>query len=200
MRTLLFTALLLSFISCQSNEKPNAKTTEAVAENNLSPTHQEEVPLQDAEAIVKQIKSDYAAVNSKKLAARKIVIEEGAFAEDCRISVANVAYFAPAGGKTEKITSIVGSDSHVDTFEYYYKDGQLFFIFHKQEYFPPLKGAKPEVSELRVYISNSKAVKYISSTGGDYKLMDFEKQIREGNALFRATTRQQVQDAICSGQ
>lgn len=194
MRILLSLAVLCSF-SAQSMARNNVTTT--YPGSIIVPGNQETDPKEAAlDKIVQQIDAEYAAINAKKLNIRIEKIEEGAFEEGCPVT-ANVTFSNAAGEPVEKIERWLAADATEEMTEFYYKAGKLFFVFRKQVYYPPNTADEPVQSELKIYFDKGKAVKYISNQGDTYQTMDFSAEVNEGNALYKAKTKDQVRDAIC---
>lgn len=196
MRILLSLAVLCSF-SAQTMARNNVTTSPgAIIAPATQETDQQEAAL---DKIVQQVDADYAAINGKKLNIRIVKIEEGAFEEGCPVT-ANVTYSNAAGEPVEKIERWLAADATEEMIEFYYKAGKLFFVLRKQVYYPPNTADEAVQSELKIYFDKGKAVKYVSNQGDTYQTMDFSAEVREAAALYKATTKDQVRDAICTAK
>jgi hypothetical protein len=116
------------------------------------------------------IRRQYASIN-RNLARYKVVRKKlsGFSAEGGEL----VAHFD--GRSIMKIEATFYGETGKTREEYYYQDGRLIFVFHKEFiYEKPLSGKVVRTHENRFYFDNDKLIKWINEDGKDSSTADAE--------------------------
>jgi hypothetical protein len=110
---------------------------------------------------ISPIRERYAAIN-KNLAKYRVVTKElsGFSTEGGEL----VAYFD--GESVMKITATHFGETGRSLEEFYYRDGKLFFVFHRREtYDEPLSGRVSKTAEERFYFNDGRLIRWLDSRG-----------------------------------
>ena len=138
---------------------------------------------------ISSIRERYAAVN-KNLAKYRVVKKElsGFSAEGGEL----VAYFE--GSSVVKLAATHLGETGRSSEEFYYRDGELIFVFYRREtYDAPMSGKVSKTAEERFYFSGGRLIRWLDSRGrvvaqgrGDY---------REAQARYLDSSRRFVEGA-----
>lgn len=153
-----------------------------------------------SDAMLQQIRTEYARINKAKLTAKTIKWESP---EDCQppYQGGSVTYYSEKG-KLVKIYSEGGEDHGEWKEEYYFKDGKLFFIYQNNAYGG---AADPTANKIqnRHYIHNDAVLKSIeTSSVKDAEKMgpeELARLLKTANALKAATGKDQVAKILSCG-
>ena len=95
-------------------------------------------------------------------------------------------------GELRKITSLTGGSMGYFTSEYYFWNGELFFLYHVDNYYDPdkpMSGDVVEKIESRYYINNSKIIKWLDNDKKEVsssKFSDKEKTINKSVSYLKS--------------
>lgn len=156
-----------------------------------------EVPAQGTgeDAAISAIRGWYAAVNRATAKYRVVKKELSGFSTE---GGELAAYFD--GGAVVKITATHFGETGRSFEEFYYRDGKLFFVFHRREtYDVPLSGRVSKTAEERFYFNDGRLIRWLDSRGravapgrGEYReaqarYLDSSKQFLEGARSAKST-------------
>jgi hypothetical protein len=141
-------------------------------------------------ASISSIRERYAAVN-KNLAKYRVVKKElsGFSAEGGEL----VAYFD--GASVVKVAATHLGETGRSSEEFYYRGGELVFIFHRREtYDAPLSGRVSKTAEERFYFAGGRLIRWLDSRGRS--VAPGRDEYREAQARYLDGSRRFVDGAL----
>lgn len=148
---------------------------------------------------VQKIRKEYQRINKTKLTAKTI----NWINEDCPPYSEGKVTFYYENNKLVKIFSQGGEDHGEWKEEYYFKDGNLFFVYRNNKW-----GSveKPDYYQmkLRLYVRDNEVIKKLqTSPVKDLEAMsedEIKGIIKTANALKNATTKNQIVEILFCGE
>lgn len=127
----------------------------------------------DTEDRIQSIRAEYHATENAKLTAREISLDDGG-------ELTKLTKYRDQEGEVVKMVFVSGGDHGGATDHYYFKDGELYFIYQSQSYwsFDPERGEGATIDtgrEQRIYYA------------GDRVLRHLVKEVKTGKADAVAT-------------
>lgn len=165
------------------------------------PTANAAITTSNIDQIVDQVNNDFSLINNKQLAIENVKWETVETA-NCPPGAGEITYHGEAGLEEKVVEKIFGNGSELLT-EYYFKNGNVFYIFEESSYYPPDDG--PVVKyETKIYVSEGVPVKTMDAnrevngvTEAEH-LQDMQRKVDYAKTLLPRKKTEELLQQNCS--
>ena len=195
----LFTSIFVLF-SCKLSEDKEMETAETVSDETIAELdslrnavlNQPAVPPETSgDVVIDSIRAQYQKIQSSPLTQRKVAYIPQEDSEARAVGLSGLVTWYLAGNEVVKVVDTGAEDHGQWQQEFYYKNGNLFFLFVKMA----SGGAGEEFwipNEHRFYLQNGKVYKYIHTGNNELDGIYLERLLKKGNAYSAILTKEEI--------
>jgi len=179
----------------QNQPNQQQSNTTASSDKNNSTTNKSN------EELINDIRAEFAAINNDKSLVKKYYEWENDYSINCGYFVANVSTFKDNQQQVRKVILYAGGDGAEVVYEFFYKNNQLFFVYEKSTYYPPMEGAEPQITETRIYLDNERVFEGIyagTKVKDKFDQYGFDVVANMGIQIKNGTSVEEFNKVLCS--
>lgn len=194
---LLISSLFILACNETNSSSANTSTSTITEQQNIpqSPSTNNQNTPKSKEDIIKSIRTEFTAINSDNGFHKKNFNWDNDDYPNCGYLAVEMTKFISSNGDLRKIVAKLAGDGTTVTYEFYYKNNELFFIYKIITYYPPMENVEPQISEVRLYADNGKIIELLydkekssnknnlNDDSSEKYMLDIGNELRDANSI-----------------